>query len=252
MREQRSTRLGSTIHAYAVTAADPNARVFRSYAPYAPLFAEGSLAVIADPRSTRWLGDFNGPVNGEHVRDTMARAAGLSAPPRLRLGPEVRREAAIVLCPHAAERFKEWPERYWSLLAEALLGSGVPVIVLPAPGRDEMRWPSGVHERQVDLAGMSRVLSTAVAMVGPDSGHIHLADAWETPVVGLYAATSAATYGPYNGARHCVDRHREVYPARQPYDSSVHVHGTPMHAISPDDALAAVNGALNKKSSPSP
>ncbi|MGY3230387.1 hypothetical protein ACVWWJ_001871 [Luteibacter sp. HA06] len=51
MEEQSTTRLGTTVHAYAVTASLSSPTAFRCYAPYASLFADGPLPVApAGPR----------------------------------------------------------------------------------------------------------------------------------------------------------------------------------------------------------
>src|SRR6187402_246525 len=81
MDEQTTTRLGTTIHAYAVTASLPRITAFRCYARFASVFAGGAVPVMADHRATRWKGSFAGPQHDEHVRDTMAMAAGACRAP---------------------------------------------------------------------------------------------------------------------------------------------------------------------------
>lgn len=252
MREQRTTRLGSTIHAYAVTAAGRSAGIFHCFAPFAPLFVSAGLPIVAHPRSTRWYGEFDRPLHGEHVRDTMARSAGVQHLPILRLASDTEPQGGIVFCPHAAETFKEWPDSRWAALAEELAASGKRITVLPAPGRPLSKWPTGVLIKQVDIGGLARALASAEAMVGCDSGHVHLADALGTPAIGLYAATSAITYGPYSGARLCIDRHREAFPSGVRYDSSVHLGASAMMAISLDGVIETVRTALGEKKPASP
>jgi hypothetical protein len=52
----------------------------------------------------------------------MARAAGVDGQPVVRLGLHKASSRDVLLCPHAGERFKEWPEPRWSALAEAAIG----------------------------------------------------------------------------------------------------------------------------------
>jgi hypothetical protein len=250
MEEQSTTRLGTTIHAYTVTASLPSPTAFRCYAPYASLFADGPLPVVADSRATRWRGNFEGPLHGEHVRDTMARAAGVHRQPVVRLGVHKASSRDVLLCPHAGERFKEWPESRWSALAEALVAEGFSVRACPEPGRDPMAWPRAVVVETVGLETLARRISEARVIVGPDSGHLHLADLLGTPVVGLYAATSSLTYGPYGDRQYCVDRHRDAFPDGRPYNSSVHLHGTPMQAITVPAVLAKIRDAVKNFSLP--
>lgn len=243
MDEQTTTRLGTTIHAYAVTASLPRVAAFRCYARYASLFAGGVVPVVADNKATRWKGNFAGPRHAEHVRDTMAGAAGAARLPTLRLRDRPAHPRGVLLCPHAGERFKEWPEQRWTALAEALLGGGLAVRACPEPGRAPLPWPQGVQIESLDLDALAARIGEAEVVVGPDSGHLHLADLLGTPVVGMYAATSAVTYGPYSDRTYCVDQHAEAFPAGRAYDSSIHLHGTPMQAITVSAVFAQVRRA---------
>jgi heptosyltransferase I len=54
------------------------------------------------------------------------------------------------------------------------------------------------------------VLQRADVLVSPDSGPVHMATAAGTPVIGLYAATSAERSGPYLSRALCVDRYAQA------------------------------------------
>jgi len=236
-----STRLGTTIHAYSAIAQLPHATVFQCFAPYARVFDNGPLAVLSHPERTTWPGDFRHPRHGEHVRDSMAGAMGaIGAPSIVLAGVGQRRLARVALCPHAAERFKEWPVHRWQALAEHLLHQGFEVMAFPQPQRERWAWPDGVFECLVDLPRLAGALQMATFAVAVDSGPGHLADLFGTPVVGLYAATSAITYGPY-GSRHlCVDRHEDAFPIGRRYDTAAHVTGNPMYAVTVNTVLRTI------------
>lgn len=240
----QTDRLGTTIHAYAVTAALAPPVAFRCFAPFAAVFAHGPLTVLADPRRTVWPGAFVGPVNGAHVRDTMAAAAGAVRKPGLVLRPDLPAfdlpAPRVALCPHAAERFKEWRPERWAALAEALLQSGLEVTAYPGHGRDSMPWPAGVREERLGLAALAAALATSTLVISVDSGPIHLADLVGVPTVGLYAATSPVTFGPYASREWCVDRHAEAFPMGMPYDTTRHIHGNAMDAVMVDTVMASV------------
>ena len=65
----------------------------------------------------------------------------------------------------------------------------------------------------VDLIGrdtLKRALALyrrATALLTPDAGPMHMANAVGTPVIGLHAASNPARSGPYSDRRWCVDRY---------------------------------------------
>lgn len=201
-------RLGDSVHAHAVMcalAAQGRADHFVAFAPFARIFEAGPLPVVPSKRGSQWQAvtphAFRGPRHGEHVRDTMARAAGVEGanlrvrlpfPPR----PPTDRPY-VVICPHASVSYKEWPEHRWAPLIAHLLEHAIQVYVCGAPGRSPIPAPVGAVFLELDALALAGVLAGARAIIGPDSGPLHLADALGVPTVGLYGATHAHTYGPY-------------------------------------------------------
>lgn len=167
------------------------------------------------------------PVHGEHVRDTMARQMRVVGDPTLRLQVESEYHGAIVLCPNARGAYKEWPTERWAELALALEGEGHAVLQ---------------EDATADLSALARLLAGARLVIAVDSGPIHLADVLGVPVIGLYAATSAVTYGPYSQRGRCIDKHRQATAAQGlPYDSARHLRqGDAMTLITVDEVLEAV------------
>ncbi|KRE89053.1 hypothetical protein ASG87_05780 [Frateuria sp. Soil773] len=247
-------RLGDSIHAYAVTvalAAEGKADGFVAYRPYATLFAGGPLPVSASDRGTQWQSlpfAFHGPRHGEHVRDTMARAAGVAEGRdlvlRLDASPPEGQRPYVVLCPHAGAGYKEWPAVRWGAVAEYLLGCRQGVFICGMPGRPRVPAPAGVIHRDIDAAALGDLIAGARALVGPDSGHVHLADALGIPVVGLYGATSALTYGPYRDGSLCIDVHGEIPWPPGKYDSARHAPGDAMKGISVERVIEGLSRCI--------
>jgi ADP-heptose:LPS heptosyltransferase len=248
-------RLGDSIHAWAVMQAIPASMVlpFEAFIPYAPIFENQGLPVVANAKGSRWVarpgGHWPGPEHGCHVRDTMARAAGAMGD---RLGAMlkplpglIRGGKYVVVCPNSAIGYKEWPETSWGRVIEESLGLGLDVVIASQPARDWIRAPHGAEFLDVSVVGLARLLARAKCLVAPDSGSVHLADALGVPVVGLYGATSTVTYGPYRGKSFCIDMHRELYPQGERYDSARHLPDVDMATIGIDRVLEAMKRAVN-------
>ena len=171
------------------------------------------------------------PRHGEHVRDTLARAFGLTGPQPLRVSPPAGTAAHghIVLCPDTTVAYKRWPDERWEALALELRRRGRRCTLAPT---------------ESSLLVLTRLLAGAPLVVAVDSGPLHLADALGVPVIGLYAATSSLTYGPYTQRERCLDHHRAASDALgfTPYDSSRHLpKGLAMHRIAVSEVLERID-----------
>jgi lipopolysaccharide heptosyltransferase I len=120
------------------------------------------------------------------VREGLAR----SAPPY-----------AVLL--HATARLgKQWPEDNWIALGKAL-GPGAE-LVLPWGTPDErersMRiaaaLPNGRVPERAPLDGVARLIAGAEFVVGVDTGLLHLAAAFGTPLVAIFSGSAPALTGP--------------------------------------------------------
>jgi hypothetical protein len=212
--------LGDSIHAYAVMvalAAEGRAHSFVAYRPFAGLFTGGPLAVVPNDHGTHWWSiprAFRGPQHGKHVRDTMAAAADIRDRSLLRVdlatAPARRPEQPyIVLCPNAGAPYKEWPGDRWGAVVEFLLSRGLDVFICGQPGQPRIAAPAGATHLDCGITQLASLAAGARALIGPDSGHLHLADALGIPTIGLYGATSSLTYGPYRDRTLCIDMHAE-------------------------------------------
>jgi len=246
-------RLGDTVHVLAVASAmqvHSDNGPLEVYAPYAQLFRDLSIPFSESVDGTGWRTKSRphqaSPRHGEHIRRTMYKAAreqGELGVFQLRAARNFRSDVPYaVICPHAAVEYKEWRNAQWAELAEHLLRLGLRVIVCGNPTRDRFEVPQGVELFDVDVMELAALVSAARVLISPDSGQIHLADALDTPVVGLYAATSTTTYGPYRGSTYCVDKHRELYVGT--YNSARHLTRNALRSISTDEVIAKLELAL--------
>lgn len=112
-----------------------------------------------------------------------------------------------VLAASAGWGAKQWPVERYAELARALRERGFRVIA-NTPREDDAlagrlaELSRGAAEMVVcNVAGLIALLRRAAAVVGGDSGPVHLAAALGVPVVGLYGPTDPARNGPWGPGR---------------------------------------------------
>jgi heptosyltransferase-1 len=118
----------------------------------------------------------------------------------------------VVILHATARAEKAWPAERWTALLEELCAAGLtPVLPSGNPAernvaetlaRDASTARAGDLTRPVvapalSLTDMAALLRDAVAVVGVDTGLLHLAAALDTPTVGLFGATPRWRYAPY-------------------------------------------------------
>lgn len=233
----------------AALAAEGRAGDFVAYRPWVPLFIHGPLPVSISDHGTQWWPSahpFRGPRHGEHVRDTMAAAAGVRDHALLKLKLTMPSRPPVghpymVICPDAGAAYKEWPRERWGAVVEYLLSRRYGVFICGMPGRARLPAPEGATHLDLGIADLASLVVAATALMGPDSGHLHLADTLDVPAVGLYGATSSLTYGPYRDRALCVDVHAGQTRTRI-YNSARHLPGECMGDISVDRVLETLAG----------
>jgi heptosyltransferase I len=112
----------------------------------------------------------------------------------------------IVLLPGAGK-----PNKLWS-------SEGFRAIVDRYPGRTVVAWGPGERHLADAIGGdiapdtslreLAALLGKAVAVVGADTGPIHLAAAMGVKVIGLYAPTDPRRNGPYGQIDSTIDHYR--------------------------------------------
>ncbi len=131
------------------------------------------------------------------------------------IAPEGTR--VLIVSPCSSHSLRNWRAEYYARVCDhAARKLGLRVVL--CGGRSALEQSVGaqivssMREPCLNLIGQDTLtefyalLERAYALLTPDSGPAHMATAAGVPVIGLYAATSAARSGPYFSRHWCVDR----------------------------------------------
>lgn len=121
---------------------------------------------------------------------------------------------AVVLAASKTER--NWPvERYRESLNRIAARWPVTVVLIGGPGEAERALADELHQGldvpvrdmvgKTDLRQLAAVLGQVDALLAPDTGPLHIAQAMGKPVVGLYAVAPSQKTGPYVEPQWTVD-----------------------------------------------
>jgi heptosyltransferase I len=106
----------------------------------------------------------------------------------------------VLTNPFAGWTSKQWPFENYATLAAELRRQGLTLVVNVSTDRaEEFRAIPNVTVHVSSLAGLIDATRRATAVLGLDSGPLHLAAALGKPGVGLYGPTDPARNGPYGG-----------------------------------------------------
>jgi heptosyltransferase I len=176
------------------------------------------------------------PPGGRHVLDVIGRFAeplGLKQERvewRLPVPEAARAWAAqhlpdaqptLIVSPCSSHELRNWlPERYAAVADHAARVHGWRVAICGGRSALERRTADRIlgamTQPAVDLVGkdtlkqLMALLERAHAVLSPDSGPAHLANALGTKVIGLYACTDLERSGPYSDRRWSVDHYDEA------------------------------------------
>jgi heptosyltransferase I len=143
-----------------------------------------------------------------HVVDRnriLAAAAGAAAGPAIFPVPvghpegELPATDFVLAAPLAGWRSKQWPTEHYAELARRLRGElGIPLVFNLPPGTEYPVIEGGLHYS--GLAGLIDATRRAAAVVGVDSGPLHLAAALGKPGIAIFGPTDPARNGPYGNS----------------------------------------------------
>jgi heptosyltransferase-1 len=147
-------------------------------------------------------------VAAEHVVEQnlqLASAAGAAAVLRTFPLPQGKPEAPlpeggfVLASPLAGWRAKQWPLDYYAALARRLKSEwNLPLVFDgPASAASEFAKVAGAVPHFSSLAGLIYATRRATAVVGVDSGPMHLAAALGKPGVAIFGPTDPARNGPF-------------------------------------------------------
>ena len=188
------------------------------------------------------------PATAAHVVDRnlqLAGAAGatslLNAFPLPSGSPEghLPESDFVLASPLAGWRSKQWPLEHYAELASRLRRElGVPLVLNAPPGTSFPEVPDGLLHCS-GISGLIDATRRAAAVVGVDSGPMHLAAALGKPGVAIFGPTDPARNGPYGGTMQVL-RDREAvttYKRGAVIDNS-------MRRVAPDEVFAALKTSL--------
>lgn len=104
----------------------------------------------------------------------------------------------VLLIPGAGHPRKCWPLPHFLDLAESLRRAGIPVAFILGPDEQEQGWriPDFPVHTPASLLELTALLCRSRAVVGNDSGPMHLAGMLGVPGVAMFGPTSERQWGP--------------------------------------------------------
>lgn len=130
-------------------------------------------------------------------------------------------DRVLLISPCSSHALRSWrPERYAAVADHAVRTLGLRVVLSGGPSAAERAMGDAIKshmlEPVLDLIGrdtLKRALGLyqrAFAVLTPDAGPMHMANAVGAKVIGLHAASNPARSGPYSDRRWCVDRYNNA------------------------------------------
>ena len=128
--------------------------------------------------------------------------------------PKARRKAHlpdgkfVLASPLAGWGSKQWPLEFYEELARRL---DLPLVVNgPPEAAATLARIRGAHVHLSGIRGLIHATRRAHAVIGVDSGPMHLAAALAKPGVAIFGPTDPARNGPYGGSLRVVAQRRRV------------------------------------------
>ena len=207
------------------------------------IFGFGAPHVREVPAS--WFYSTKVPIRSEHAVDRnldLAAAAGASSILRTFPLPQGQPEGTlpegefVLASPLAGWGAKQWPMEYYLQLAEKLRSECGLALVLNSP---EPLNIEGCERHVSGLPGLIHATRRAAAVVGLDSGPMHLAAALGKPGVAIYGPSDPARHGPYGGSFTVLRSPAAVTSYRRTADPD-----PSMRAITPAQVFATLEPIL--------
>jgi heptosyltransferase I len=129
----------------------------------------------------------------------------------------------VLANPFAGWVSKQWPLEFYDQLGALLVAEGYALVAnVPEARAGELCRFRNLHPHVGSLAGLIDATRKATAVIGVDSGPLHLAAALHKRGVAIYGPTDPAQTGPYNSAmkvlradnvRNSYKREDEIHPS---------------------------------------
>jgi heptosyltransferase-1 len=141
----------------------------------------------------------------------------------------------VLASPWAGWVSKQWPLENYAELARMMEAKWRLPLVLNVPPGQEVGVALPIHVS--GIAGLIDATRRAVAVVGVDSGPLHLAAALGKPGVAIFGPTDPARNGPYGGSMRVL----RVRGAETSYRREG-TYSAAMSAVTPEEVLGALGG----------
>ena len=220
--------------------------------------------------------------HGEHALEAMmsfASAIGVAPQPirwDIPLDEDVKEFAAdyrspnkplVVISPCSSNRsrnFRNWSVEHYAAAIKHLVGRGCRVVLTGGPSELEVQYGAALSANGIadDLVGktslkqLAALIDAADLVICPDSGPAHMATAFGTPVLGLYATSNPDRTGPFASRELTVNRYPDaaIKYLGKPVDK-LHWgqrvrHPDAMDLITVDDVISKIDGFFDFDSGP--
>lgn len=134
----------------------------------------------------------------------------------------------VLASPYAGWGAKQWPLAHYAKIAAMLK---VPLVLNGPPGMPKVK---GTREHISGLPGLIDATRRATAVIGVDSGPLHLAAALKKPGVAIFGPTDPVRNGPYGGSFVVL----RAPDAQTSYKRAT--EAASMHAISPESVFESL------------
>lgn len=135
----------------------------------------------------------------------------------------VENKPRLVVVPAASKRYKNWTAEGYAEVIRYAQEKGWQVVLAGSPAMIEKNLAEQVQSRltqpALNLVGHSSIkqmlalIDKADLVIAPDTGPTHMANAMNTPVIGLYAHHNPERTGPYHYRQYVVSAYEEALQA---------------------------------------
>ncbi|MCU1294792.1 MAG: lipopolysaccharide heptosyltransferase [Bryobacterales bacterium] len=146
----------------------------------------------------------------------------------------------VLASPFAGWAGKQWPLQSYAQLAALLAREGVPLVMnVSGELASSLHGLPNVHVHVSSIAGLIYATRRAAAVVGVDSGPLHIAAGLSKRGVAIFGPTDPAATGPYGGSMQVL----RTPEAHTTYDRHKEIQAS-MLSIEPSDVFSAVLQAV--------
>jgi len=160
-------------------------------------------------------------------------------------------QSVLVINPSSSQRlnnWRNWPaEKYVELIEYAVEQYGLSVVLTGGPAENEIVLADAIMNSDRLKKSFMR---QSCAVVAPDTGPAHIANALGRPVIGLYASSNPKRTGPYSSPQFVVNQYPAALLAYEnlseesaPWGKRVR-HEEALHLITADQVKAKLDQAM--------